>query len=368
MKARKLKKFLKIVRTGNWSYFTNRLFGKPYLIQFVPNISCNLNCVMCHQKDIRLCANEHETLNFKEIRNMFKNLKKLGVNQINLVGGEIFLRPDIWDILDELERQSFLFSITTNGTLLKEEDVNRFSYYWGLVEVDVSLDAADALTHDKIRGVSGAFDKTVEVLSWLKEHNITVMVDTVAQSSNYCKLKELYELLKKLKIDSWVILPEYNITKFTYDKTNEYFEARVKHKIDLLPSYSIAESNSAMSYDVIDFKEKMSELRSFVSKDGPDVVFAFDIDFFEFKYFRRQRDKFVLTCTDFLGQIDWKGNLNLCPFIRVNDLQRAHGLVEKDFLEQPELLRMREGILASNLIDTRFCETCCGCKIVNKNE
>ena len=254
---RKLTKIGKILRTGNYSYFTNRLRNKQYLVQFVPTVRCQLLCGMCHQKDIRAC--HEQELSFPEIEIIFKNLKASGINQINFIGGEFFVRQDAWQILDKAEEMGFLFSIATNGTLLNDNDVAKLSYYWGLMEIDVSLDACDAATHDKIRGIPGTRDKVVEFIENCKNFGITIMVVAVAQHDNYKHMIDLANLLQSLKVDTLTVVQEFSITKGTFDNTKKMLEALTNKKVDIFASYSVRDST--FRYDLIDFKEKMSALK-----------------------------------------------------------------------------------------------------------
>ena len=359
---RKLKKFFKIVRTGNLSYFLNRLQHKKYLIQFVPTVRCNLRCKMCHQKDIRLCCEQE--LSFNEVDKMLKNLKKLGVNQLNLVGGELFVRGDAWLILDKIEEMGFLFSIATNATLLTTSDVEKLSYYWGLMEIDVSLDGPDCKTHDKIRGVPGVFDKTIEFIKDCKNFDIIVMVVTVVQKDNYKKLCQIADLIESMRVDTWTLCQEFSVSEDTFKKTKVALEKLSGHEVDIFASYSVR--GNTFEYNLEDFKKKIREVKEYCELLKLNTNFAFDIDKFDEIYNETCRENFVCSCSDFAGQIDWQGNLNFCPFIRVNGLDKAHGLFCPGFLESNDLCKLKDSVLKMNMMP--FCERCCGLKMIKSKK
>lgn len=356
----RLKKFFKILRTNNYSYFINRLLHRQYLIQWVPTVRCNLRCSMCHQKDIRVCREKE--LTHEEILIMLKNFKKLKINQINLVGGEFFVRSDAWKILDKIEDMGFLFSIGTNATLLSEGDVAKLSYYWGLVELDVSVDGADAKTHDTIRGVDGAFDKTVDFIKNCKSYDITVMVVTVVQAQNYKKLKDIADLLKKLNIDTWTIVQEFSINEKTLTNTKEVLQILSKKPVTIFASQSIYPRT--FKYDLEDFKKEIYELQKYTKDLKLKTNFSFDVNKFDSIYNETCQTDYKCSCNNFAGQVDWQGNLNFCPFIRVEDLQKAHGLIDKNFLKQKDIYRLKEKVLKSNMM--HFCERCCGLILTEK--
>jgi MoaA/NifB/PqqE/SkfB family radical SAM enzyme len=315
---------------------------------------------MCHQKDIRACRESE--LSFAEAAIMFKNLKKAGINQINLVGGEFFVRQDAWKILDLIEELGFLFAIGTNAALLKTEDAARLSSYWGLTEIDISIDGPDAQTHDSIRGVPGTFDKAIAFIHDCKNFDISVMVVAVVQQQNYKKLIELANILKSIHVNTFTVVQEFSVTKKTFDDTKLTLEKLTQRDVDIFASYTVRDST--FKYDLIDFKEKMNELKVHCTKIGLNTNFAFNIDCFDSVYNETMRKDFVCGCENFGSQIDWQGNVNLCSFIRVRDLDRAQGLVGKDLLSQEDLYKTRDTILKMNMMP--FCERCCGLKIIKQ--
>lgn len=53
----------------------------------------------------------------------FRELESLAVRSLTLSGGEIFMRPDLWELIDGLVAARMRYSILTNGTLLTEETI-----------------------------------------------------------------------------------------------------------------------------------------------------------------------------------------------------------------------------------------------------
>jgi len=123
--------------------------------------NCNLRCKHCGVGPDLL--SHREPLGFDETRLVLDNLKRRGINVVTLVGGEPFLDPDIFKILDHAEEIGLRISINTNLTL--KIDFERLISYRSLSSVVVSVDSAHREIHDKLRG-TGSYDRTVDNI-WL---------------------------------------------------------------------------------------------------------------------------------------------------------------------------------------------------------
>lgn len=140
----------------------------PHLLQFsadkkpvvVWNATrrCNLRCVHCYSQS-RDEVFEGE-LTTAEAKGMIDDLAAFGAPVLLFSGGEPLMRSDLPILVRYAVRKGMRAVISTNGTLLTEELVAEFARI-GLSYVGVSLDGMRD-THDRFRGVSGAFDRAVE--------------------------------------------------------------------------------------------------------------------------------------------------------------------------------------------------------------
>jgi len=89
-----------------------------------------------------------------------------GLRNINLSGGEPFLRSDLVEVVAVLRRKHprGTIVISTNG--LAPERIERSVREMGTVGVRVSIDAIGRL-HDEVRGVDGSFDLAMETVDRL---------------------------------------------------------------------------------------------------------------------------------------------------------------------------------------------------------
>ena len=162
----------------------------PIKVDFELLPYCNLRCFHCFSN-----SGPQEPrigLPFSKIEALCDELAGLQVFKIFLGGGEPFARRDIFDILRVAARHSLTVSISTNGALLTERQLDAL----GLAPpalIQVSLDGACACTHDAIRGL-GSFDKAVRALRLLVRAGFSTAIGTVACQSNYREIPDVLRL------------------------------------------------------------------------------------------------------------------------------------------------------------------------------
>ena len=92
-------------------------------------------------------------------------------------------------------------ALATNGTLVTKH-VARMIADSGVQRVAISLDGADALTHDTFRGIPGAFDAAIAGFRNLKALGLSVQINTTIASHNAHQLPAVLELAKSIGADA----------------------------------------------------------------------------------------------------------------------------------------------------------------------
>jgi len=155
----------RLIRLGSKALISNfKTLKEPYKITFAITYRCNSRCKTCgiwKQKPV----NE---LDINEIKKLFE---KINPSWVNLTGGEPFLRSDLYEIAKIIyEKDVYLLNLTTNG-LLTDRIVstvkNILKLNFPRFIVAVSLDGPREI-HDKIRGVDGNWNKSVDTYKKLK--------------------------------------------------------------------------------------------------------------------------------------------------------------------------------------------------------
>lgn len=94
-----------------YEYVPFSSYVAPIKMQIQLNTSCNYRCRMCYvSPELR-----GKSLSLKELDSLFAAAKQSGVVRVNFVGGEIFTRNDIGDVVDLARSHHLLTSCITNG-------------------------------------------------------------------------------------------------------------------------------------------------------------------------------------------------------------------------------------------------------------
>ncbi len=160
---------------------------KTHLFSIIDiNNICNLHCEHCYWWLTR--DGKKKELGPEDWKGIIHNrIKKNHILQVNLVGGEPLMRPDIIDVFNsELPGK---FTIVTNGTF-------RLIPYDGIVNYWVSIDGVKD-NHDKIRGKS--FEKITEnIKNYFEETGKKVWISMTINSLNCNDIVQVAEYWKDI--------------------------------------------------------------------------------------------------------------------------------------------------------------------------
>jgi 12,18-didecarboxysiroheme deacetylase len=154
---------------------------------------CNLRCVHCysHSQD----KHYEGEMTTDEGRRFIDDLAQFGAPVILFSGGEPLIRPDLTDLARHATQQGMRAVISTNGTLITREKATELKEV-GLSYVGVSLDGLRE-THDKFRGVQGAFDDALVGIRNCQEAGIKVGLRFTINKRNTQDIGGIFDLLEE---------------------------------------------------------------------------------------------------------------------------------------------------------------------------
>jgi radical SAM protein with 4Fe4S-binding SPASM domain len=120
---------------------------------------CNLRCPHCASTS---GLPRRDELTLPEIKGLLTDIAHLGGEEITVIGGEVFLRPDWVEICEAVADQGMRLIVITNGLLVGEEELAGLKRLRPLL-IGVSLDGATPGSYRAVRGVDG-FDRVVRLL------------------------------------------------------------------------------------------------------------------------------------------------------------------------------------------------------------
>jgi MoaA/NifB/PqqE/SkfB family radical SAM enzyme len=161
------------------------------------NYDCNLTCKYCVARSGPNVP--RRALPAPLIRQLVDEATALRFSQLFLTGGEPFLLPDIYDTLAHCSGR-LPTTVLTNATLLHAKQLDRLDAIRNeRLTVQVSLDGADAATHDAYRG-RGTWLRTLAGVRRLLERGYRVRIGTTVTPANSSRLADLKAYLRSLGI------------------------------------------------------------------------------------------------------------------------------------------------------------------------
>jgi SynChlorMet cassette radical SAM/SPASM protein ScmF len=160
--------------------------------------TCNLRCRHCW-------IEPHHPSKDKPIpvieRDLFVSIldqaEPLGTRGVKLTGGEPLLHPQIDDFLDIIRQRHLCLTVETNGTLCTAPLAKRIAACEGAF-VAVSLDAAEAETHDWIRGKEGSFTEAIAGIKNLVTVGLHPQIIMTLMQRNKGQLQAVVHLAESL--------------------------------------------------------------------------------------------------------------------------------------------------------------------------
>jgi radical SAM protein with 4Fe4S-binding SPASM domain len=95
-----------------------------------------------------------------EVHRVIDDAAAFGVKNLTITGGEVFLRHDVLEIVEHIQRTPMRLCVNTNGWYLRPQQADRLVEL-GVDGMSVSIDGPDA-THDEIRRGKGSFKRLSE--------------------------------------------------------------------------------------------------------------------------------------------------------------------------------------------------------------
>lgn len=174
---------------------------EPDMLQICFLFRCNLRCKMCNvqgkYEKLKHPGQAYE-LDYKTIKGLIEQAADMRIKQLYLLGGEPFLREDLFDIIKFAHNYKMVTIVSTNGTLLGDSAIIEKIFDSKLDCLSVSIDGARENTYKNIRG-EGIFEKikdNIQLISRLKkDRGLTLPSISIACTIMNQNIEELIDVV-----------------------------------------------------------------------------------------------------------------------------------------------------------------------------
>jgi SynChlorMet cassette radical SAM/SPASM protein ScmE len=170
------------------------LAAAPESVEISITGRCNLSCRYCFYNDEMVALSD---LPAERWLAFFAELGSLAVRRVTLTGGEVFTRPDLWQLVDGLIASRLRYGLLSNGTLITEETIAAFAVGKRRLRLDaiqISIDGSTAGIHDRSRPPH-SFERALHGLRLLHEAGLPVTVRVTVNRHNVDDLPAIAQLL-----------------------------------------------------------------------------------------------------------------------------------------------------------------------------
>jgi MoaA/NifB/PqqE/SkfB family radical SAM enzyme len=176
--------------------------GRPAGAKLEMTYACNLRCGFCYTDSPRHTLARTPEMGDEQWAHVVDAVIESGVIETVVTGGEPFLRPEATlDAIERLAAAGVGVTLNTNGWFVDAALADRLAAVPGL-HVHVSLDGASPWTHDRSRGLPGAWRRAVTAIDLLLERGAAAHAVHVVTPENESEVPDVLEACWELGVPS----------------------------------------------------------------------------------------------------------------------------------------------------------------------
>ncbi|HXN74520.1 MAG TPA: radical SAM protein [Candidatus Acidoferrales bacterium] len=166
----------------------------PWSVHVDLTYRCNERCIHCY-----LDHEDHGEMKTDEIKNVLEQLAQCGTLFLTLSGGEIFLRDDLFELLEFARSLHFDISLKTNALLIDAEHARKLRDL-SVRRIQVSIYSAEPAVHDAITKVRGSLERSLTAIKFLKAEGLQVKIACPLMKQNLMAYRNVQALAAELDV------------------------------------------------------------------------------------------------------------------------------------------------------------------------
>jgi radical SAM protein with 4Fe4S-binding SPASM domain len=171
---------------------------RPIYAVWELTLKCDLACRHCGS---RAGAARPDELALPEALDLVRQLAELGLKELTLIGGEVYLYEGWTDVVREARRRQIQCSIVTGGRGFTLERAQAAKAA-GVQTVSFSIDG-DEVTHDRLRAVSGAYRAVLEAMGNARAAGLPRSVNTQINRLSMPHLRHVFDVVRDGGAHGW---------------------------------------------------------------------------------------------------------------------------------------------------------------------
>lgn len=171
---------------------------KPLYVVWELTLRCDQPCQHCGS---RAGGARTRELTTEECFAVGRQLAAMGTREITLIGGEAYLRADVYDIVAELTRLGMIVTMQSGGRALTAKRARRFKDA-GLKALGISVDGPEAI-HDLLRGNKGSHAAALRALDAARAVGLPTASNMQVNRVNADHIRENVEILRDHGVRYW---------------------------------------------------------------------------------------------------------------------------------------------------------------------
>lgn len=251
-------------------------YNSPVKAQIQLTNACNYNCKMCYASSNLYKKQE---LSLIDINALAIKLKKFGVLRVNLVGGEIFMRRDIFEIIEIFKKHHLLVSCITNGLI----PGTTFSKYKELLKEFYAIQVSCNGIKDNYCDEYGFKDwnRAFEAIKNVYQSCKNATISFVVTEENMNDILKFFELcfdnnIMHIKFGGviWTGKSHKESANSYYSKVVPYAKTLIKQGCEKYPTIDVdSQFDSPIAYNKDTFYDNYRKPDMYISPEGKDSMY-----------------------------------------------------------------------------------------------
>lgn len=274
-----------IIYSEFYGYIARKLFKiyslMPSKVTFKITNICNVDCHFCYNVGKNTQAERKKEISVDKWMKIVDSIPFTSV--ISFTGGEAFLYPKIFELIQYIGKKRRKASVVTNATTLTEEEIN-ILVDSNLYYLMISIHGDEKMHNEILKGSSNHYQKIIKNIKTLNEikkkknSKFPILgIKVVITNENYTKIPEILKLAENDLGASHVYFNLLSDEQFeTFDKVEESFTRKaeifsydrrevekIKKMIDFIFEYK---TKSKLDIGFTNFFKNKEDIKRYIEK------------------------------------------------------------------------------------------------------